>query len=151
VNRTLRQVFGACLLGALLHAVPAAAEVIDEIVIEGQGAAAKVRVRLTGPVHYLRSYVSIKGEIVNVYLRAMAPQVFGDTSVPDEVKRFRGDGVVPGFTARVTLDPRCDPAPNPVCIVIQFERPARCRIRLGADRRSLLLDFPPVSSAQRRP
>jgi hypothetical protein len=151
VNRTLHRVVAACFLVALLHAAPAAAEVIDQIVIEGQGSAAKVRVRLTGPVHYLRDYVSNEGEIVNVYLRAMAPQVFGDTSVPDEVKRFRGNGVVPGFTARVTLDPRCDQVLNPVCIVIQFERPARCRIRLGEDRRSLLLDFPDASNGRRRP
>jgi hypothetical protein len=151
VNRTLHRVVAACLLVALLHAAPAAAEVIDKIAIEGEGPAAKVRVRLTGPVHYLRDYVSIEGEIVNVYLRAMAPQVFGDTSVPDEVKRFRGNGVVPGFTARVTLDPRCDQTLNPVCIVIQFERPARCRIRLGEDRRSLVLDFPAASNGQRRP
>ena len=132
-------------------APPAAlATVIDEIVIERHDSTEWVRLRLTGPVHYIRDYVSPKGEIVNVYLQALAPLAPGEGPFPDEVKYSPGDALIPSFTARVSLDPRCEPVPNPVCVLIQFERPVRCRVRLGEDRRSLLLDFPTTTDEKRR-
>jgi len=132
----------ALMVAALLPVAPAVAEVIDEIVIERHDTTERVRLRLTGPVHYIRDYVSAKGEIVNVYLQALAPLAPGEGPFPDEVKYSPGDALISSFTVRISLDPRCEPVPNPVCVLIQFERPVRCRVRLGEDRRSLLLDFP---------
>jgi hypothetical protein len=141
----------ALLLVALLGAAPAAAAVIDEIVVErGDAAAPRIRVRLTGPVHYIRDYASRNGELVNVQLEALALLAPGQPPFPDEVKAFRGEGAIPPFTVRVTLDPRCEPAPNPVCVLIQYERPVRSRVRLGEDRRSLLLDFPTTPDDRKR-
>jgi hypothetical protein len=92
-------------------------------------------------VHLLRFYSSEQGKIVHVQLQALAPENFGAGPFPDEVKRSPENLLVPRFSVRVTLDPRCDPAPNPVCMIIQFERATRARVRLGEDRRSLLLDL----------
>jgi len=131
-----------------LHAPSVLAEVIDDIAIERHGLEARVRLRLTEPVHYVRDYSSASGDSVNVYLQALAPENFGDRSAPDEVKRSPKSALVPRFTVRVILDPRCDAVPQPVCIVIRFERATRYRIRLGEDRRSLLLDLPLVSDGQ---
>jgi hypothetical protein len=125
---------------ATLHALPALAAVIDDIVIERHDSAPKVRLRLTSPVHFLRSYSSEQGRVVYVQLRALAPENFGEGSFPDEVKRSPKSSLVPRFTVRVSLDPRCDTAPNPVCITIEFERATRAVVRLGEDRRSLLLE-----------
>jgi hypothetical protein len=129
------------LVAALLGTPPAVAAVIDEIAVERGDTAPRVRVRLTGPVHYIRDYASSNGELVNVQLQALAPLAPGEAPFPDEVKRFPGDGSIPPFTVRISLDPRCEPVPNPVCVLIQYERPVRSRVRLGEDRRSLLLDF----------
>jgi len=135
------RLLAALVVVALLQAAPAVADVIDEIAFERLDSAGRVRVRFTGPVHYLRQAVSADGVVANVYLKGLDPDSFGGSPAVDEVKHFPGVASIPPFTVRVRLDPRCDPAPNPVCIFIQLERAARYRIRLGEDRRSLLLDF----------
>ena len=141
MHRITHAAFGAIFACASLVSPSALATVIDEMVIERHDSTERVRLRLTGPVHYIRDYVSTKGEIVNVYLQALAPLAPGEGPFPDEVKYSPGHARIPPFTVRVSLDPRCEPVPNPVCVLIQFERPVRCRVRLGEDRRSLLLDF----------
>jgi hypothetical protein len=140
----------ALVIAGLLWMAPTLAAVIDEIAVERGGATPRVRLQLTGPVHYLRAFASRNGEIVNVRLQALAPLAPGMPVFPDEVRRFRGNGPIPPFSARVSLDPRCEPVPNPVCITIQFDRPVRSRVRLGEDRRSLLLDFPPKADDKKR-
>ena len=141
MHRLLRAALAAIPLAASWHAQPALAEVIDDIVFEQSDSTLQVRLRFTGPVHYLRQAVSADGVVANVYLQAIEPETFGRPSAIDEVKRSPGRAAVPPFTARVRRDPACDAAPNPVCIFIRFERAARYRVRLGEDRRSLLLVF----------
>jgi hypothetical protein len=145
-----RAAFGAILAAASLVSSPAPAAVVDEITVERHDGAPRVRLRLTSPVHYIRDYASKNGELVNVQLEALAPLAPGEGPFPDEVKRFPGNGPIPPFTARVSLDPRCEPVPNPVCILIQYDRPVASRVRLGEDRRSLLLDFPTTTDDRKR-
>lgn len=133
----------------VMHAASALAAVIDEITLERRDVP-RVTLRLTGPVHYIRDYASANGELVNVQLQALAPLAPGEGVFPDEVKAFKRDAAVPPFTVRVSLDPKCEPVPNPICVLIQFERPVRCRVRLGEDRRSLLLDFPAIADEKKR-
>lgn len=141
MHRFLRAALAAIPVAASWHAPQALAQVIDSIEIERPEAAARVRVRFTGPMHYLRQAVSADGVVANVYLQGLDPESFGGAPAIDEVKHSPGAGSIPPFTVRVRLDPRCDPAPNPVCIFIRFERAVRYKVRLGEDRRSLLLDF----------
>jgi len=142
MHHVLRAVLAAVpIAAASLHAPPAPAEVIDEIAIERHESGARIRLRLTGPVHYLRDYASPDGETVNVYLQALGPETFARGAFFDEVRLSPQNAAVPRFAVRVSLDPRCDPAPNPVCVLIRFERPVHSRIRLGEDRRSLLLSI----------
>lgn len=141
MHRFLRAALAAIPLAASGHAPPALAEVIDDIVLERIDSTVRVRLRFTGPVHYLRQAVSGDGVVANVYLQALEPEAFGRPSAIDEVRHSPGSAAVPPFTARVRLDPGCAAAPNPVCIFIRFERAARYRVRLGEDRRSLLLVF----------
>jgi len=150
MHRIPQGAFKALIACASLVSPLALAAVIDEITVERGAEASRVRVRLTGPVHYLRDYASKNGELVNVQLEALAPLSPGEAPFPDEVKSFRGEGSIPPFTVRVSLDPRCEPVPNPVCVLIQYERPVSSRVRLGEDRRSLLLDFPTTPSEKRR-
>ena len=138
------------ILGTLLAALPIAAslnaplafaEVIDDITIERHESGTRIRLQLTGPVGYIRDYASADGKTVNVYLQTLAPENFSGAPPADEVRRSPQSSSAPRFTVRVSLDPRCDAAPNPVCVEIRFERAVRSRIRLGEDRRSLLLDL----------
>jgi hypothetical protein len=150
MHRIAHLALGAVFACASLVPSSVLATVIDEIVIERHDSTERVRLRLTGPVHYIRDYASANGELVNVQLQALAPLAPGEGPFPDEVKHFPGDGSIPPFTVRISLDPRCEPVPNPVCILIQYERPVRSRVRLGEDRRSLLLDFPTTTDEKRR-
>jgi hypothetical protein len=139
VHRIVRVVLAAIPIAASLHAPPAPAEVIDDIAVERHESGARIRLRLTGPVHYIRDFASPDGETVNVTLQSLGPVTFARGAFFDEVRLSPQDPAVPRFAVRVSLDPRCDPAPSPVCVLIRFERPVRCRVRLGEDRRSLLL------------
>jgi len=148
VRRVLRVILVAAIAGVSLDAPAAPDEVIDEIAVDARDATVLVRVRLTTPVRYLGHYPLEHGENVRVVLQAMAPETLGGSPIPEEVKRSPKDARVPPFTVRVSLDPACDPAPNPICIAIRFERDTRYRIRLGEDRRSLLLELPLAPSTE---
>jgi len=111
---------------------------------------ARIRLHLTSPVHYIRQFPSEDGEALNVHLQALAPLPAGERAIPDEVKYSPKNDLVPRFSVRVSLDPRCEPVPHPVCIVILFTRAIRHELRLGEDRRSLLLDLPIASERKGR-
>lgn len=151
MHRTLRAALVAIVAGASLYAPAALAEVIDDIAIERHDAAATIRLRLTGPVHYVRHYPAETGEIVVVVLDALTPEMFGNGPVIEEAKRSPPDARIPPFTVSVTVGQNCGAAANPVCIAIRFERPVRYRIRLGDDRRSVLLELPLADDASRQP
>lgn len=119
---------------------PARAEVIDDIAIESRDASPKIRLRLTGPVRYLRHFPGEQGEIVVVMLEALAPEAFGPVPPVEEVRRSRGAAGVPPFTARVSRDPACSSAARPLCLILAFEQPVRYRIRTGRDGRSMLME-----------
>lgn len=129
------------LLLITLLLTPARAEVIDDVAIESRDASPTIRLRLTGPVRYLRHFPADQGEIVVVMLEALAPEAFGPVPPAEEVRRSRAAGRVPAFTARVSRDPACAAAARPLCIILAFEAPVRYRIRLGRDRRSVLVEL----------
>lgn len=133
------RLFLLLLIGFLL--TPARAEVIDDVATEGRDTSPTIRLRLTGPVRYLRHFPAEQGEIVVVMLEALAPEAFGPVPPVEEVRRSRAAGRVPAFTARVSRDPACAAAARPLCIILAFETPVRYRIRLGRDRRSVLVEL----------
>ena len=131
----------ALLFFALPGAQPALAEVIDEIAIDQTDAGAKIRLRLTVPVRYLRHSPPERGQLVVVALEALAPEPLGPISPIGEVKRARGVERVPPFTVRVSTDPTCAPAARPLCLVLRFERPVRYRIHFGRDRQTIVVEL----------
>lgn len=131
------------LFASLALARPAHAEVIDQIAIAHHNGIASIELRLTGPVRYLQHYPAERGEAVVIVLEAPTPNTFGETPAIDEVRRGPTNGNVPRFTARVSLNQACSPAPNPVCITMSFERPVRYRVHLGKNRRELVVDLLP--------
>lgn len=134
---------------ALLGPGPASAQLLDDVAVERHDAVATVRVKLTGPVHYVRHAPVEKGEILVVYLEALAPETVASWLGPDEVKRSPKGAPVPRFTVRTSVGAPCGPAANSVCLTIQFERPVRYRVRLGDDRRSIVLEVAPNGDGAR--
>jgi hypothetical protein len=141
IYRFLHGLLAVPLLAFALHAQVAIAEVLDDVAVERHDDTATIRLRLTGPVHYVRHAPAEAGEIVVVYLEALAPESFV-VSVVDEVKRSPKGAPVPQFTVRARVGQACSPAANPVCLTIQFRHPVRYRVRLGEDRRSVVLELP---------
>lgn len=135
-------------VAAMVGVAPANAEVIDDIAIESRGETSKIKLRLTGPVRYLRHFPAEQGEIVVVMLEALAPEAFGPVPPVEEVRRSRAAGRVPAFTARVSRDPACSAAARPLCIILAFEAPVRYRIRTGRDGRSVLVEVPGRENAR---
>lgn len=142
MHRMLRFVFLAIVVGASVCAPAARGEVIDRIGVESHDDTATVRLRLTGPVHYVRHFPEEQGELVNVYLEAFSPEEFGELTMIEEAKQSPRDPRIPPFQVRVTVGRACSTAAYPVCVMFRFERPVRYRIRLGDDRRSILLELP---------
>ena len=128
-------------LAAMVAAGPARAGVIDDIAIESRGETPKIKLRLTGPVRYLRHFPADQGEIVVVMLEALAPEAFGPVPPAEEVRRSRAAGRVPAFTVRVSRDPACSTAARPLCLIVAFEAPVRYRVRTGRDGRSVLVEL----------
>jgi len=132
----------AAVSGALLVAPCAAAEVLDRITVGQYDGGTTIDVRLTGAVHYIRHYPAEAGQIVVVELEALEPEAFAGEPGIDDVKRAPKDAPPPHFTVRATVGQACSHAANPVCLTIRFERPVRYRVRLGEDRRSVVLELP---------
>jgi len=136
-------------VSALLGAPSASAEVMDRITVERLDGGATIRVHLTGAVHYVRHYPAEAGQIVVVELEALEPEAFAGQPGIEEVRRNPKGAPAPRFSVRATVGQACSPAVNPVCLTFRFERPVRYRVRLGEDRRSVLLDLPPGDGGTR--
>ena len=145
--RALLQRLAALLFAGLIYAAPAAAEVIDAITLEPREGHTWIGLHLTGPVRYLRHVPVERGEIVVVMLEALAPEAFDPRPQVEEVRRGPASKLAPRFTARVSFDPACSPSARPLCITLRFERPVRYRVRLGPDRRSVLVELLPEERA----
>jgi hypothetical protein len=145
--RALLQRLAALLLAGLIYAAPAAAEVIDAITLEPRDGSIRIGLHLTGPVRYLRHAPIERGEMVVVLLEALQPEAFDPRPQVEEVKRGPPSKLVPRFTARVSFDPACSPSARPLCITLRFEQPVRYRVRLGPDRRSVLVELLPEERA----
>jgi hypothetical protein len=145
MRKAARRLLAAVLASALLGAPAAFAEVVDDIAIDQT---ARIQLRLTVPVRYVRHSPPERGQLVVVVLEALAAEPLGPISPIEEVKRTRETGRVPRFTVRVSMDPTCNPtSPRPLCLVLRFERPVRYRIGLGPDSRSIVVDVLPQERA----
>lgn len=131
------------ILFALLSSAPTHARLIDEMDVSAVDDRVRVRLQFTVPVRYLRHFPPEHGEILNVFLQALAGEdlrdVVGHPRV-DETKRSPRNTLMPCFT--VTYVPPRDPVRDPMQLVLQFKNKERFRVRLGEDSRSLILELP---------
>jgi hypothetical protein len=141
--------YGLPLAAVILASGTAAAQLLDDIeVVTAQGFA-EARLKFSTPVRYIRHFPPEHGEIVNIYLQMINPGEF-DEPTRQEYKKSPAVGGVPTFTVTYTTEPACQTMRDPVCMVIQFQRPVNYKIRPGGDNRTLLL-YIPLPSAEDRP
>lgn len=135
---------GLLLFAALgiVAAVPAAAQLIDDVEAHTDQGVTEIRLQFNVPVRYIKHFPQERGELVKLYLQALA--VGGIEEIELETyKRVRTGPLAPPFKVLYSTVRNCFAVPDPVCLDIQFSQPARYTIRAGDDGRSILLHILP--------
>ena len=138
---------GAALLAtALLAAAPLArAQILDEIEVRDGGALAEIRIGFTLPMRYQTHFPEEHGEIVRVSFQAIAlddPEIIRGS----ESKKSPPNKLIPAFTVSYNYQNSCYAVRDPVCLVIQFDKPVSFKIRQSEDDRSFYLYVPIIRS-----
>lgn len=119
----------------------AQAQILDEIEVRDGGALAEIRIGFTLPMRYQAHFPEEHGEIVRVTFQAIAlddPEILRR----NEYKKSPPNKLVPAFTVTYDYRNSCNAVRDPVCLVIQFEKPVSYTIRQGGDDRSFYLYVP---------
>lgn len=126
-------------LPLLIAASAATAELIDDIELTDIRDEGVARLRLLVPVALDRHHPANEGELLFIQLRILNRS--GAVSLRrEQQKRSRAAPLVPGFRVRSGHFPGCDALA--VCMIVQFDEPARYRVEISADHRTLMLIFP---------
>ena len=123
---------------------------LDEVGARIEGSTAKVRIRFTARVRYLRHFPLDHGELVNIFFRVITVDG-AEISTRTEVRRVRATTTLPGFTVTYMPPPSRDLVRDPASVLIQFDRPVSYRVREGKENRSLYLTIPITPAAARDP
>ena len=139
------------LCAGLAMRVPlAGAQLIDDIEVSRDQGVTEFRLQFNMPIHYIKHFPPERGELLKVYLQA----VVRDGLEPVDLQAYTRTPQVPGvppFTLTYTTVRNCYAVLDPVCLDIQFSKPAAYRIRPGEDGRSLILVVLPEANAGSKP
>lgn len=119
----------------------AQAQILDEIEVRDGGALAEIRIGFTLPMRYQAHFPEEHGEIVRVTFQAIAlddPEIIRR----NEYKKSPPNKLIPAFTVTYDYRNSCYAVRDPVCLVIQFEKPVSYTMRQGGDDRSFYLYVP---------
>lgn len=142
---------GLLLLAALgVAAAPAAAQLIDDIEAHTDQGVTEIRLQFSVPVRYVKHFPAERGELVKLYLQALAVGGIDEIEL-ETYKRTRSEPLAPPFKVFYTTVRNCFAVPDPVCLDIQFNQPARYTIRAGDDGRSILLHVLPDTAPDPAP
>jgi hypothetical protein len=143
-NRTPAALEVAILAGALLALTSAArAEILDDIEVSDGGALAEIRIGFTLPMRYQAHFPAEHGEMLRVSFQAVAlddPEILRR----NELKKSPPNNLIPAFTVSYDYQNSCYAVRDPVCLVIQFDKPVSYKIRQSEDNRSFYLYVPIV-------
>ena len=142
---------GLPLLVALgLNAVPAAAQLIDDIEAHTDQGVTEIRLQFSVPVRYVKHFPQERGQLVKLYLQALVLGGIEEIEL-EAYKRTQAAPLAPPFKVLYTTVRNCYAVPDPVCLDIQFSQPARYTIRAGEDGRSILLHILPDTAPEPAP
>lgn len=127
-----------------LAAMPSAwAQILDEIEVRDGGALAEIRIGFTLPMQYQTHFPTEHGEIVRVSFQAIAlddPEIIRR----NESRKSPPNTLIPAFTVSYDYRTSCYAVRDPVCLVIQFDKPVSYKIHESEDNRSFYLYVPIV-------
>ena len=140
---------GAAVMATALLGVAsvAHAQILDEIEVRDGGALAEISIGFTLPMRYQTHFPEEHGEIVRVSFQAIAlddPEIIRR----NESKKSPPNNLIPAFTVSYDYQNYCYAERDPVCLVIQFDKPVSYKIRQGEDDRSFYLYVPIIRSSQ---
>jgi hypothetical protein len=130
----------ACILG-LLTALPARAQILDDIEIRADHGIAEVRIGFNLPMRYQKHFPAEHGEILRISFQAIALED-PDILRRNEYKKSPPTGLIPAFTITYNYQGSCYAIRDPVCLVIQFDKPVSYKVRVGEDDRNFYLYIP---------
>lgn len=136
----IRRPLGLWFLALTLPAT-AQGELLEGIDISTTAETVQVTLRFTAPMAYIRHHPPAKGEVLQVTLEALG-SVNIDGLRREQSRRLPPDKALPAFSVSVHPDPGCASPPRAVCLMIQFDQPVAYRLRMGPDRRHLILALP---------
>jgi len=136
----------ALLLG-LLPALPATAQILDDIEVRTSEGVAEIRLVFTRQVRYLKHFPPEQGQLIKLYLQAVSLDGFNEIAL-EEYKRTPAIPLVPPFTISYSTVRSCFAVRDPLCLDIQFDRPVRYNLSPGRDGRSILIVVLPDNAPQ---
>ncbi len=119
----------------------ARAQILDEIEVRDGGALAEIRIGFTLPMRYQTHFPAEHGEMVRISFQAIAlddPEIIRGI----ETKKSPRNTLIPTFTVSYNYQNSCYAVRDPVCLVIQFDKPVSYKIRGSEDNRSFYLYVP---------
>lgn len=122
----------------LAFATVAHGQLLDDIEITPVGNEARVQLRFSVPVRFIRHFPPTSGQIVHVTLQAMSMDE-SDVLPREHYKRSPKSELVPAFTVRYSNLRDCAVLRDPICLAIEFSQPVNFQLQMSTDSRSLLL------------
>ena len=141
----------AVMATALLTATSNAhAQILDDIEVRDGGALAEIRIGFALTMRYQTHFPAEHGEMVRVSFQAIA---LDDPDIlrRNESRKSPPNNLIPAFTVTYNYQSSCFAGRDPVCLVIQFDKPVTYKIRPGEDNRSLYLYVPILRTSSDMP
>lgn len=128
----------AAYLTVTLHAH---AQILDDIEVRDGGALAEIRIGFALTMRYQTHFPAEHGEIIRVTFQAIA---LDDPDIlrRNESKKSPPNKLIPAFTVTYNYQGPCLAGRDPVCLVIQFDKPVTYKVRPSEDNRSFYLYVP---------
>lgn len=123
----------------------AQAQIVDDIEVRDGGALAEIRIIFSLPMRYQTHFPAERGEMVRVSFQAIALDDPGILK-RDESKKSPPNKLIPAFTVTYNSHDSCFAGRDPVCMVIQFDKPVTYKVRQSEDNRSFYLYVPIMHS-----
>jgi hypothetical protein len=106
--------------------------VLDDVETKIDQGMARIQIRFTMPVRYLRHFPQNQGELLRIYYQVVGLSS-DDISLREETRRIEPTSVLPGFNVTYTPPASDNLLANPPSVIVQFDRPESYTVRASDD------------------
>ncbi|QID17408.1 hypothetical protein G3580_06965 [Nitrogeniibacter mangrovi] len=143
LQRCLRHLRWITCLFALLAAMPAIGQVLDEIEVQRDGNDVLVRILFNARIQYLRHSPTDRGELVRIEFQVLNDPEAAASSA-DEYRKVDGGGLLPDFSVTYSSGQGGRTVKN---IQLRFDKPVHFSVSPGESNRSVVLRIPIAAAA----